>query len=295
MTTPLPGPTLPLGYLTHVTGPGGPARAYRETVDLAVAAEEFGFSSFWVAQHHGGALDGLLPSPLVLLAAVAERTSVIRLGTAVVAAALEDPIRLAEDVAVLDALSGGRVELGVGAGADPAASATFGLRHERRHQDCRAVVDELCRLLEDPATVPPAPGLRDRLWWATGSPAGVDAAAARGIGVLSGRAEPEVAAELEHYWARAAGEPRVAACRLVEAGETASAFGHRWRTDPVQPWAGELIVQTRPPDAGFAEHVATMRALGPSGTHPRPGVSALRREPGAHAARPVVRTGSLDL
>jgi alkanesulfonate monooxygenase SsuD/methylene tetrahydromethanopterin reductase-like flavin-dependent oxidoreductase (luciferase family) len=263
-------------------------------VDLAVAAEEFGFSSFWVAQHHGGALDGLLPSPLVLLAAVAERTSVIRLGTAVVAAALEDPIRLAEDVAVLDALSGGRVELGVGAGADPAASAAFGFDHERRHQDCQAVVDELCRQLEGPGLVPPAPGMRERLWWATGSPAGVGAAAARGIGVLSGRAEPAVAAELERYWARAVGEPRVAACRVVGAGEPASAFAHRWRADPVRPWAGELIVQTQPA-AGFGAHMATMRALGPAGTRPRPGGSAVRREPIACTERPAVRTGSPDL
>ncbi|OLT03667.1 hypothetical protein BJF90_02705 [Pseudonocardia sp. CNS-004] len=135
----------PVGYFTHVAGRGGPAQVYRETVELAVAAEELGFASFWVAQHHAGALEGLLPSPLVLLAAVAERTATIRLGTAVVAASMEDPRRLAEDAAVLDQLSGGRLELGVGAGADPAASAAFGRDHDRRNDDCRDVVEELCR------------------------------------------------------------------------------------------------------------------------------------------------------
>ena len=89
-----------LGYLTHVAGHGSPAAIYRDTVALAVAAEELGLDAFWVAQHHHGSLEGLLPSPLVLLAAIAERTSVIRLGTAVIAAPLEDPLRLAEDAAV---------------------------------------------------------------------------------------------------------------------------------------------------------------------------------------------------
>ncbi|WP_374203697.1 LLM class flavin-dependent oxidoreductase [Pseudonocardia sp. ICBG601] len=127
-----------LGYLTHVTG-DDPSRAYRETIRLAERAEELGYDSFWLAQHHDGHLGGRLPSPLVLLAAVAERTRLIRLGTAVVALPLEDPRRLAEDAAVLDALSGGRLELGVGAGGRPRRGATLRAsprrpapRHRRR-------------------------------------------------------------------------------------------------------------------------------------------------------------------
>ncbi|GAA4702826.1 hypothetical protein GCM10023215_47650 [Pseudonocardia yuanmonensis] len=108
-----------LGSLTHVGRPGSPRDAYRDTLELAVAAEAAGFASFWVAQHHASEAQGCLPSPFVLLAAVAQATSRIRLGTGVVAAALEDPLRLAEDAAVLDALSGERLELGVGAGSTP--------------------------------------------------------------------------------------------------------------------------------------------------------------------------------
>jgi len=248
-----------LGYLTHVAG-DDPARAYRETVELAVAAEELGFGSFWVAQHHGGIFGGLLPSPLVLLAAVAGRTSTIRLGTAVIAASLEDPRRLAEDAVVLDALSGGRLELGVGAGADEAASVAFGRDHGRRHTECADAVDELCRLLRDPGLVPAAPGLRERMWWATGSPAGVDAAAARGMGVLTGR-PTGAAADLAGYWTRAAGEPRVAAFRIVGRGEDAGQLLERWSQDPVREWATELVVQTLPTDAGPSTHLETMRAL----------------------------------
>lgn len=263
---------LALGYLTHVAGSGTPARVYRETIELAVAAEELGYSSFWVAQHHGGGLGGLLPSPLVLLAAIAERTSAIRLGTAVVAASLEDPLRLAEDAAVADALSVGRLELGFGAGADTSASAAFGRDHDHRHRDCADAVDRVRATLAGPWLVPAEPGLRGRLWWATGSTAGVDMAAARGMGVLSGRPadQPGVVADLARYWTRTVGEPRVAVCRIVAADESPAAFGTRWARDPAREWATELVVQTQPAAAPFAAHLATLRALAGAGPRTRP-------------------------
>jgi Luciferase-like monooxygenase len=251
----------PVGYFSHVAGRGDPAQVYRETIELAVAAEELGFASFWVAQHHAGALEGLLPSPLVLLAAVAERTATIRLGTAVVAASLEDPRRLAEDAAVLDQLSGGRLELGVGAGADPAASAAFGRDHDRRHRDCLDIVDELRRTLAGSWLVPAAPSLRARLWWATGSADGIAIAADRGIGLLSGRPAhlPGVVDDLTRYRAETP-DPRVALCRLVPEGEPGPELVQRWRDDPALPAATELIIQTSPAAAPFSGHVRTLRA-----------------------------------
>ncbi|MCW0216435.1 MAG: LLM class flavin-dependent oxidoreductase [Pseudonocardia sp.] len=250
-----------LGYLTHVAGPAPATAVYRDALDLAVAAEQRGFASFWVAQHHGSPAQGLLPSPLVLLAAAAGRTATIRLGTAVVAASLEDPRRVAEDAAVVDALATGRLELGIGAGSDPAASAAFGRDHALRHADCRDAVDRLREILGDPGLVPAAAGLRRRMWWASNS-AGIDAAAARGMGLISGRPaespDDPVVAGLARYWTHATAEPRVAASRIVRAGETAAQVADRWRADPALGWATELLVQTQPTRSDLLTQLATM-------------------------------------
>ncbi|MFE3572451.1 LLM class flavin-dependent oxidoreductase, partial [Bacillus subtilis] len=118
--------TISLGFLTHLHYGTDPADAYRIALDLFVAAEELGFEIGWVAQHHFGDDGGRLPSPLTFLAAAAQRTTRIGLGTAVVVLPTEDPIRVAEDALVVDALSGGRLHLGVGTGGDPTTFAAFG-------------------------------------------------------------------------------------------------------------------------------------------------------------------------
>ena len=69
---------------------------------------------------------------------------------------------------------------------DPAASARAGRGHEARHRDCAAVVDRLRSVLAGPELVPAAPGVGERLWWATGTPSAVDAAADGGPAAGSG-------------------------------------------------------------------------------------------------------------
>ena len=84
-------------------------------------------NSAWVAQHHFDGDEGGLPAPFVFLAHVAARTSRIRLGTGIVTLPLEEPVRVAEDAAVFDLVSNGRLELGLGSGGTPSAFAAFGL------------------------------------------------------------------------------------------------------------------------------------------------------------------------
>ncbi len=94
---------------------GSAAGFYREMIELAVKAEKLGYDSVWVAEHHF-ANYGLCPAPPVLLATIAQRTEQIRLGPAVCVLPFHDPVKVAEEYAVLDVVSGGRLDFGVGRG-----------------------------------------------------------------------------------------------------------------------------------------------------------------------------------
>lgn len=99
----------------HPEQQGSTAGFYREMVKLAVAAEQHGYDSVWVAEHHF-ANYGLCPAPPVLLAAIAQKTERIRIGPAVCVLPFHDPVKVAEEYAVLDVVSDGRLDFGVGRG-----------------------------------------------------------------------------------------------------------------------------------------------------------------------------------
>lgn len=102
------------------------AALYADTLALAALAEECGCSSFWLAEHHGAG-DGYNPSLLPFLSAVAARTQTLEIGTAVMLAPFHDPLRIAEDAAVVDNISGGRLHLGLGLGWSQEEYRMFGV------------------------------------------------------------------------------------------------------------------------------------------------------------------------
>jgi probable F420-dependent oxidoreductase len=120
------------------------AREYRETLDLVRLAESMGFDSAWVSEHHG-ASDGYLPSLLPMLAALAASTERMQLGTGVVLAPFHDPLRLAEDAAVVDQLSDGRLILGLGIGWRDEEFRMFGVPRSERAIRTAETIDVLRR------------------------------------------------------------------------------------------------------------------------------------------------------
>jgi len=121
-----------------------PAARHRAIVDEAVHAESLGFDSVWLGEHHF--CDYVLAAPPVVLAAIAARTSRVRLGTAVTLLANLDPVRVAEDYATLDAISDGRVELVAGRGILVDTYEAFGQKTDESRDRFRENVALLRRL-----------------------------------------------------------------------------------------------------------------------------------------------------
>jgi len=136
-----------------------PGERYRLTTGRIIHAESQGFDSALVAQHHFHEDEGGLPAPFVFLAQAAARTATIRLGAGIVTLPLEDPVRVAEDAAVFDLISGGRLELGVGSGGTPSSFAAFG----RDVADKAAIFESDLATLRDAFAGRPLGG-QDRLY-----------------------------------------------------------------------------------------------------------------------------------
>lgn len=276
-----------LGFLLQ--GRWDAADARTGAVDVFRGAEALGVRAGWLAQHHFEA--GRSPSPLVLLAAVAQATTRIQLGTATVMLPFENPVRLAEDAATVDLLSGGRLRLGLGSGFGLAYNASsaridreFGVDGADRARRTDETLERLLRLLRGrdvdgdptPPLQPPPGTLGERVWRATSAPATARAAGRSGLGLLvssnarelRGRTDDSQLALVRAHRDGLGGatEPRVGVLRAVHVGddrealETRLAAAYRERVDAGVA-AGRLPAGLT--DGAYLDRLSVHRGTGP--------------------------------
>jgi alkanesulfonate monooxygenase SsuD/methylene tetrahydromethanopterin reductase-like flavin-dependent oxidoreductase (luciferase family) len=209
------------GIFDHITRPPGVdvAELYEGRLALLRKADAAGFRGYHLAEHHGHALSAT-PSQTVFLSAVARETERLRLGLLVACLPLHHPVRLVEEIAMLDQLSGGRVDLGVGRGISPFEHRLFGhdpdASRERFAELLPLVLAGLAtgRMASDGAAgvtfpeieLPVGPVQRPYPpLWAAGN---VEAAGRNGLNVVSGM---PVTAEMRHRYDELWAESRRAA------------------------------------------------------------------------------------
>jgi alkanesulfonate monooxygenase SsuD/methylene tetrahydromethanopterin reductase-like flavin-dependent oxidoreductase (luciferase family) len=173
---------------------------YTRGLDMAQAAEALGFGNVWLAEHHFSTY-GYLSRPAQVATYIAAKTTRLRVGTAVIVVPLHHPLVIAEEVATLDLLSGGRFDLGLGRGYQPYEFERFGLDLDSGRARWEESIDILLKALGGAAftyegklfTIPetsvfPQPLQRPHppIWITAQSPASIEAAVRRGFNVLTG-------------------------------------------------------------------------------------------------------------
>ncbi|WP_133916644.1 LLM class flavin-dependent oxidoreductase [Streptomyces sp. NBC_00582] len=200
--SPTSRPLRKLGFLTIGLFDGDdPRRGHETTLEIIELGERLGFDSAWVRHRH---LQYGISSPVAVLAAASQRTRRIELGTAVIPLGWENPLRLAEDLATVDILSGGRLNPGVSVGPpmhydqvkgalypDTADAEDFGYERVRRLLDLvrgKSASDfsgvEGFEVFSD-RVQPHSPGLGRRLWYGGGSVSSARWAGEHGMNFLT--------------------------------------------------------------------------------------------------------------
>ena len=173
---------------------------YARGIEIAQAAETLGFRNVWLAEHHFSTY-GYLSRPAQLATFIAARTTRLRVGTAVIVVPLHHPLVVAEEIATLDLLAGGRVDIGLGRGYQHYEFERFGLELSSSRARWEEAVDVILLALQGgpfdydgkfftipETTVFPQPVQRPRppIWITAQSPDSVEAAVRRGFNVLTG-------------------------------------------------------------------------------------------------------------
>jgi len=188
------------GVFDHVDDSGLPLAEHLEArIRMAEAYDALGFHCYHVAEHHGTPL-GLAPSPGILFAALSQRTTRLRFGPLVYLLPIYNPMRLVEEVAMLDALSNGRFQLGVGRGVSPIELGFHGLDMAEQRGRFDETLEVLIRGLSSdvldfngeyysydrvPMALRPVQRPHPPLWYGAGSPDSIRWCAQNGINMVT--------------------------------------------------------------------------------------------------------------
>lgn len=164
--------------------PQDPARLHAFTLELCEEAEHLGIDSIWVTEHHLFD-DGYLTQPLVFAAAIAARTRRVRIGTGVMLAPLHRAVEIAEQATLVDLISDGRLELGLGAGYRVPEFELYEADITKRYGTTDTTVRELRRLWDDEVITPLPVQERVPIWMGYGGPQGARRAGVLGEGLMS--------------------------------------------------------------------------------------------------------------
>src|SRR5262249_53281965 len=192
--------TMEFGVFDHLDRYDGPLSDYYEArLRLIELYDQAGFFGYHLAEHHATPL-GMAPSPGVFLAAVAQRSKRLRFGPMVYALPLYHPLRLIEEICMLDQLSGGRLDIGFGRGASPIELSFFG-QDAKKSQAIYAEGVELIikgmteetlsfsgqhfRFDKVPMTIAPLQKPHPPIWYGGHSPAAADRAARRALHTIN--------------------------------------------------------------------------------------------------------------
>jgi alkanesulfonate monooxygenase SsuD/methylene tetrahydromethanopterin reductase-like flavin-dependent oxidoreductase (luciferase family) len=188
------------GVFDHLDRDDQPLPSYYEArLKIIEAYDRLGFYAYHVAEHHSTPL-GMAPSPSVFLAAVAQRTRRLRFGPLVYALPLYHPVRLIEEICMLDQMSGGRLEIGFGRGSSPSELSYFGQDPELAQQVYAEALDlvvtgltertltfrgKLFRIEDVPMELEPFQKPHPPIWYGVHAPDSAARAARRGLQVVS--------------------------------------------------------------------------------------------------------------
>ena len=217
------------GVFDHLDASGASlAQFYENRLRLAQAYDRIGIHALHIAEHHATPL-GMSPSPSVFLAAVAQRTKRLRFGPLVYTLALYHPLRLADEICMLDQLSGGRFELGVGRGISPIEIEYFGFdpaKSQAMYLEAYQVILQVLtggtggtlnfegsyyRFKDVPLHLTPFQRPHPPIWYGLSNPESAEFAADNKFNVVSNAAPKAVRVITDRYraeWAKNGNDPK---------------------------------------------------------------------------------------